>query len=179
LNNIGGKVIFFRGLMDLLSDNDAQIASVMAHEISHALLRHHSEQQGFASILNSLAFVVRGIFGIRITGDRAVLALGMMLPYSRRAEREADIVGLFLMARACYNPRRAIVTFQKMGQNKKVRNSYFSTHPADEERIELFRKNMTTAEEERRRFCGERNNAAYGEQVSIWYEGLSGKVKTK
>jgi Zn-dependent protease with chaperone function len=169
----GGKVIFFKGLMDLLGNDDAQIASVMSHEIAHALLRHHMESRGFYSVLGSVAFVVRNILGIRIGGDRVLLNMGVLLPFSRKHEREADLVGLFLMARACYNPNRAPVTFQKMSQKKGSVNSYFSTHPSDKERIELLKKNIPAAEQERMYFCA----SGVKEHIDVWHQGLYGKFK--
>jgi Zn-dependent protease with chaperone function len=166
----GGKVIFFKGIMDLLGSDDAQIAAVMGHEISHALMRHHMEARGFNSIIAGFAFIIRSVFGIRFGGDALLLNLGVLLPFSRKHETEADLVGLMIMARANYNPERAIVAFQKMSQKKGSINSYFSTHPSDTDRIALLRKNIPTAKEEKSMY----GTSGY---IDVWHQGLHGKFK--
>jgi predicted Zn-dependent protease len=135
----GGKIAFYTGLLDRLKPSDDEIAAVMGHEIAHALREHGRERasqamaQGIAlSILGAVAGVSRG--GMDLT--QLVLNVTLNLPNSREHETEADRIGVELAARAGYDPRAAIVVWEKMsklggGKSPEI----LSTHPAPTTRI--------------------------------------------
>ncbi len=135
----GGKIAFYTGLLEKLKPSDDEIAAVMGHEIAHALREHGRERasqamaQGIAlSILGAVAGVSRG--GMDLT--QAVLNVTLNLPNSREHETEADRIGVELAARAGYDPRAAIVVWEKMsklggGKSPEI----LSTHPAPTTRI--------------------------------------------
>ena len=139
----GGKVVVYTGILPLIK-NDAQLATVMSHEIAHAVARHGSErmsqqlvQQGFGVAL-SIALAEKP----QQTQQLAMMAfgigstVGIMLPFSRKHEYEADELGLCFMAMAGYNPAESIDFWRTMAQNANSSTPEFiSTHPMDEKRI--------------------------------------------
>ena len=135
----GGKIAVYSGLIDSLHLTDAEIAAVMGHEIAHALREHTREamseavaQQVGVSVLASLAGLGQGATDL-VAGATHV-AVG--LPFSRQKEREADDIGLELMARAGYDPHSALSVWRKMMANGGGRPTEFlSTHPDPANRI--------------------------------------------
>lgn len=135
----GGKVAVYTGLMDYM-DNEAELAFVVGHEIGHAVARHGGERmsrtivQSVGAVLVSMLFENETIDAIYGTGTE----IGIMLPYSRGNESEADAIGLILMARAGYDPS-ASYTFWKRFTNNAEGSSkleaILSTHPCDSDRI--------------------------------------------
>lgn len=144
-----GKVGFFRGLMALAADDD-ELGSVMSHEAAHILARHPSErvsQQLAVQAGVSLASVLLG----GENGENADLvagalglgaSLGVLLPYSREHELEADRIGVALMRRVGLDPAGALRFWEKMiahpsrqGQPPEA----LATHPADDRRLEALR----------------------------------------
>lgn len=154
----GGKVGVYTGMMELV-DSDDELAVVIGHEVAHVTSRHGSERmsQQLGVALGALAV------GVAVEDDRelwlaaygAGASLGVLLPYSRLHESEADQVGLTFMARAGYDPRAAIPFWQKMNEQGGSRPPEFlSTHPAPENRIERLRELMPKALEEYRKATG-------------------------
>lgn len=145
----GGKVFFYTGILNVM-DNDAQLASVMAHEIGHALARHGAERMTL-SMLSDLAG--QGIASAAGWNSKEFkLAYGMasnvgvLLPYSRRHESEADSIGLYLMAQAGYDPRESIRFWEKMEKLKSSSTPEFlSTHPSSHARIENLKAILPSA----------------------------------
>lgn len=130
----GGKVIVFSGLLDLLKRED-EVAFVLAHEISHELARHTAENLTTATLGAIVDMFCYWAFGFHITYG---LVLGMQLPYSRRAEMEADSVGLRIMAESCFDPRVAPGVHQKFSQLAKGSDAVptiLSTHPSSKQRV--------------------------------------------
>ncbi len=136
----GGKIAVYSGLIDSLHLTDAEIAAVMGHEIAHALREHTREamseavaQQVGVSVLASLAGLGQGATDL-LAGATHV-AVG--LPFSRQKEREADDIGLELMARAGYDPHSAVSVWRKMMSNGGGNPpEILSTHPAPASRIQ-------------------------------------------
>ncbi len=144
----GGKIVYYDGLLKVTT-TDAEIAAVMGHEISHALANHGAERMSMAygqqlgAILTLLATRKASpedqkkwmaIYGY---GSQ----LGVMLPYSRTHEAEADKMGQILMAIAGYNPDTAAevwVKMSKMGGQQPP--EFLSTHPSNEHRMQNLRK---------------------------------------
>ena len=148
----GGKVAVYTGLMDYM-DNEAELAFVVGHEIGHAVARHGGERmsrtivQSVGAVLVSMLFENETINAIYGTGTE----LGIMLPYSRSNESEADAIGLILMARAGYDPS-ASYTFWKRFTNNAEGSSkleeILSTHPCDSDRIAAMREGEAEARAE-------------------------------
>jgi predicted Zn-dependent protease len=141
----GGKIAVYTGIIEKLSITDDELAAVLGHEISHALREHSRErasQQVAAGVGASLAGVLADIF-VPGTGQLGAAAagvggqVGVLLPYSRLHETEADRMGVELAARAGYDPRAAIALWQKMAKlsGGGAPPALLSTHPSNEARI--------------------------------------------
>ncbi len=142
----GGKIGFYTGILDLM-ENDDQIAAVMGHEVAHVNYNHSGErysQQVGSSVALSAAQAAIGS-GSQ-TSQLALGALGLgaqvgvLLPFSRKHELEADKFGLRYMHRAGYKPDEAVRFWRKMASQKSAQGSgappeFLSTHPADQTRI--------------------------------------------
>ena len=141
----GGKIAVYTGIIEKVQITDDELAAVMGHEMSHALREHSRErasQQMAAGVGASLAGIVADIFlpgsGQIATAGAGLGAQGLyLLPYSRVHETEADRMGVELAARAGYDPRAAIVLWQKMAKlsGGSAPPQLLSTHPSNEARI--------------------------------------------
>jgi len=133
----GGKIGIYSGLIEKLKITDDELAAVMGHEIAHALREHVREQvsaQQAARLPGMVLAIVTGNQGLADLGDM-VSDVTLTLPKSREAEREADVIGVELAARAGYDPRAAISLWQKMNRLGGGRPPEFlSTHPNPESR---------------------------------------------
>ncbi len=158
----GGKVAVYSGIMDLMN-NEAELAFVVAHEIGHAIARHCGERmswgylQSLGGLLVAIGFQNDTINGVYGTGTE----LGVMLPFSRSNETEADLIGLLLMAKAGYNPRASVQFWTRFSGSSQagVLGNLMSTHPCDSDRIAEMNRNMSRADEEYRK-CA--NPKGYG-----------------
>lgn len=138
----GGKVGFFRGLIDQAASDD-EIAAVMGHEIGHVEARHAAErmsQQAALELGVSLAAAALseeyGRHAESIAGALGAGALyGVILPYSRMQELEADRLGVSLMTRAGYDPAGALSFWRRMSGDGAGALEWMSTHPADARRL--------------------------------------------
>ena len=143
----GGKVGVHTGLFRV-AENDAQLATVLAHEVAHAVARHGAERmsQGLlAQGLGALA-VGTGVNPQVVDLGAQAATLGVILPYSRTQESEADHIGLLYMAEAGYDPRAAIDLWRNFNALGGARPPEFlSTHPAPGSRIERLQELMPEA----------------------------------
>lgn len=142
----GGKIMVYSGIIEKLKLTDDELAAVMGHEIAHALREHSREQMSEAYAqqigLLGLAAVV-GVTskdsnkaGTTLALGSTIAAVALTLPHSRRAEHEADQIGLELAARAGYNPGAALSLWQKMSKDGGAKPPEFlSTHPSDTSRM--------------------------------------------
>jgi predicted Zn-dependent protease len=135
----GGHVYIHTGLINAAS-NASELAGVMAHEISHVLARHSTEQISRQYGLSVLASVVLGQDpGMLQQLAAQLVAQGALARFSRDAEEEADALGLQAMNEAGYNPRGMVTMFQKLLANRRSApgavERFFSTHPLTEDRI--------------------------------------------
>lgn len=160
----GGKVVVFTGLLPVTQNEDA-LAAVMGHEIAHAVARHGNERmtQGYAVQFGGLALDValrskpaetRNLF---LTAYGAGSQLGLLLPYSRKHETEADEIGLYLMAMAGYKPSEAPALWgrmEKAGGGGGV-PAFMSTHPAPAKRAEALKLLIPKAEAYARKYGGQ------------------------
>jgi predicted Zn-dependent protease len=132
----GGKMAVYTGLLDRLQPSDDELAQVIGHEISHALLQHGRERMSRAVALNVALQAGSIAAGVDLTGLESVAVVALELPNSRQGELEADRVGLELAARAGYDPNAAVTLWQKMSRLGGARPpQWLSTHPSDETRI--------------------------------------------
>lgn len=151
----GGKVGVYTGIMKI-TRTEAELAAVMGHEVAHATARHGAEKMSFGLLLQMGA---QAIAAAMEGGDSEVIArvlavygigtaLAASLPFSRKMEFEADRIGLIYMAQAGYDPRKAIVFWQRMRQSGGPRVAEFlSTHPDHKNRIKNLREWMPEAME--------------------------------
>ncbi|MCF7791974.1 MAG: M48 family metallopeptidase [Victivallales bacterium] len=150
----GGKIAVYSGLFKVL-DNEGELAAIVGHEIAHALARHAGERmsQKYAAQVASLTLNEilvqqdipvpvpwKSIFGIATN-------YGIILPYSRTHEYEADHIGMILMAKGGYNPHAAVSFWEKYSElsDYDFIAEFFSTHPMGEKRLKEIRKNLPIA----------------------------------
>ncbi len=146
----GGRIAFFSGILTTLHLTDDEVAAVMGHEIAHALREHGREQMVKSSATSVGArlggALIASIFGVDPNVTDTVARYGARfasLKFSRDDEREADLIGLDLAARAGYDPRAGITLWQKMAAlNKGAPPAWLSTHPGGAERIEQMNAHM-------------------------------------
>jgi predicted Zn-dependent protease len=158
----GGKVGVYMGLLQV-AESDAELATVMGHEIGHVIARHGAERMSEAMVMSGVGALgaaaveaktqdaqTRQLFELAYGG---LTTVGRVLPHSRNNESEADRMGATYAARAGYDPRAAITFWQKMMAQKQASekaagsdkiSAIFSTHPADQKRIADLQTLMPT-----------------------------------
>lgn len=137
----GGKVAVYTGLLPVAQDT-AGLAAVLAHEIAHAIARHGAERMSQAMGAQAVGAALSvGLGGTNPQTANAIMQLyglgaqvGVLLPWSRTQESEADHIGLILMAKAGYNPEAALALWQRMEKLEGTGKSaappeFLSTHP--------------------------------------------------
>ncbi|KAJ0987250.1 hypothetical protein J5N97_005606 [Dioscorea zingiberensis] len=134
----GGKIVVFTGLLDHFR-SDAEIATVLGHEVAHAIARHSAEMITKSLWLTIVKLIILQFFFMPDLIN-AMSKLLLELPFSRRMEIEADYIGLLLMASAGYDPRVAPRVYEKLGQisRESSLNDYLSTHPSSKKRAKLL-----------------------------------------
>lgn len=146
----GGRIAFFNGILTKLKLTDDEAAAIMGHEIAHAL-REHGREQMVKSAGTSIGMrlggaLLSGVLGIdpRMTDTVAQYGSQLVsLKFSRDDEREADLIGLDLAARAGYDPRAGIALWQKMGAlSRSAPPAFLSTHPGGPDRIRQMNDHM-------------------------------------
>eukprot|EP00252_Welwitschia_mirabilis_P013314 TRINITY_DN29336_c0_g1_i1.p1 TRINITY_DN29336_c0_g1~~TRINITY_DN29336_c0_g1_i1.p1 ORF type:complete len:466 (-),score=66.65 TRINITY_DN29336_c0_g1_i1:120-1517(-) len=136
----GGKIMVFTGLLEKFP-SDAEIATVISHEVGHAVARHAAE-----GMTSTLWFTIIQLLILQVIYMpdviNAMSTLILRLPFSRRMEVEADYIGLLLMASAGYNPLVAPSVYEKLGKlsGDSVLKNYLSTHPSGKKRAELLKQ---------------------------------------
>ncbi len=146
----GGRIAFFTGILTKLKLTDDEVAAIMGHEISHALREHGREQMVKSTATNVGARVGGALIASWLGIDPGITdtvaqygAQFASLKFSRDDEREADLIGLDLAARAGFDPRAGVVLWQKMGAlNKRAPLAWISTHPGGQERIAQMQAHM-------------------------------------
>lgn len=145
----GGKVAVYTGILPFTANEDG-LATVMGHEIAHAIARHSMEQmskqivlQGGAQIIGVATAEKSAIFRSAVNNFYGIGGQLAMLSYSRSNESEADQLGLMFMAMAGYNPQHAVAFWERMASAKSKANStpeFLSTHPSDARRVADIQK---------------------------------------
>ncbi|RLS54135.1 MAG: hypothetical protein DWH91_12695 [Planctomycetota bacterium] len=138
----GGKVAIYEGILPIC-ENEAGLAVVMSHEIAHAIQRHGGERMSSETVVEGGGWILDRFFQNRESERVALIKTayglgskyGVMLPFSRSQESEADSIGLNLMARAGYDPSEAPRFWSRFGQNSGSKlPELLSTHPSDQHR---------------------------------------------
>lgn len=154
----GGKIAVYTGILPI-AESDEGLATVMGHEIAHVLANHGNERmsQGLLAEIGAVSLsaatansaeMTRALF---MQSYGAAAQFGLLLPYSRLHESEADRIGLTLMARAGYDPRVAADFWRRMnGEGGARPPEFLSTHPAPETRIRDIERFLPEALEEYR-----------------------------
>jgi len=157
----GGKIVVYSGILPI-TKNDAGLATVLGHEVSHALA-NHGQQRMSAEMLSQLGAVGVGaaVGGksaatqqIAMTAYGAATQYGGILPFSRNHELEADRIGLLLMAIAGYNPDEAVSFWERMSaqSNGQAPAEFASTHPSDANRIAQIKELIPSVKAEAAKF---------------------------
>lgn len=148
----GKKIGVYSGLLAVANSQD-MLAAVVGHEIGHVIAKHSNErlstqfatQQGMAIIQQLGGEMTEGkklLYGALGLGAQ----YGIVLPYGRKQESEADIVGLELMANAGFDPRQSVALWQRMSQaNPNQPPQWLSTHPSNDARINDLQAHMASA----------------------------------
>lgn len=152
----GGKIVVYTGILQA-AGNDAQLATVMAHEVAHAIAEHGAERMLQQQISSAAVQSAAGALASNPEQFQQVAALlgagaqvGLTLPWGRGQESEADHIGLIYMARAGYDPHEAVTFWQNMDKlsGGQAPPEYLSTHPSGETRIRQIQEWMPEALEE-------------------------------
>jgi len=149
----GGKVVVYTGLFSYIH-NDGDLATVLGHEIGHALARHAGEQLSHTYIESAGGYILSAVLSIvgAPPGVGSIYGVatrfGIDLPYSRTQEYEADHIGIIVMAKAGYDPKTAIIFWKEFSkeQNYGPVKEFFATHPMGEKRLEELKKLLPEAE---------------------------------
>lgn len=158
----GGKVAIYSGIIPVAKNIDG-LAVIMGHEIAHAIARHGAERMSHQRLVQYGSLATGMAVGdMDPNTQRAVMAvlgagaqMGVLLPFSRSHESEADYMGLIFVARACFDPREAPLLWQRMGEASggQSQAEFMSTHPSHATRIRQFEEWMPEALETRARYC--------------------------
>jgi predicted Zn-dependent protease len=161
----GGKVSVYSGILEIAQDEEG-LAVVMAHEIAHAIAQHGAERMlqeqltrvGLLAVSATLGGLDPATRGTVLALFGAGAQLGVLLPFSRDMESEADRIGLTYMARAGYNPEAAIGFWERMAAAREGPEppGYASTHPSNASRIAGIHQWLPEAMEEYRKTLGAR-----------------------
>ncbi len=151
----GGKVVVYEGMMNLIGDDNAQLATVMGHEVAHVIASHGNERMSqqlltqyggmaLGALTSQQSDQLRGLFD---TAYGLGTQVGVLLPFSRTQELEADKLGLIFMAKAGYDPRKAVGFWEKMQSQGEGGSppQFLSTHPTHSNRIESIEKYLPEA----------------------------------
>ena len=152
----GGKIAVYTGIFPV-ARTEAGLAAVMGHEVVHALARHGAERMSQGQLTNAALQVAEAAAGVAggggMVSQAAMAALGagaqvgVLLPFSRKHESEADYIGILLAADAGYDPRESVSLWERMGQMSKGGGpaEFLSTPPRHETRIDQLKQWMPEA----------------------------------
>lgn len=152
----GGKIVVYEGILPI-TQNETGLAVVLGHEVAHAVAKHANERMSQQMVSQyggqALGMVLGGTSSAVQTVASSVYGLGaqygIMLPYSRKQELEADQLGLIFMAMAGYDPSQAESFWVRMSQKSggSATQEFTSTHPSDETRIKKIREYLPQAQQ--------------------------------
>ncbi len=146
----GGKIVVYEGIMNIVTSDD-ELAVVLGHEVAHAVAKHSNERLSQQKALQYGGAILGAITQNSSQATQSLASTvfglganyGVMLPFSRKHETEADNIGLVLMTMAGYNPDCALTFWQKMSANgSNAKAEFLSTHPSDATRIANIQKQL-------------------------------------
>ena len=149
----GNKIGIHTGML-ALADNQDQLAAVIGHEVGHVLAKHSNERASQEMAVNSGLALIQAVGAPQSALGQTAFGLlgvgaeyGILMPYSREQETEADIIGVDLMAKAGFDPKQSIALWQKMEQASQGQQpiEFMSTHPAHATRIQSLEQHMPQA----------------------------------
>ncbi len=160
----GGKVGVYTGILPI-TQNDAGLATVLGHEVGHAVAHHGASRMSHAMVAQGLGEAAGAAIGSSSYAQYQNLFMGLYgvgskvgleLPYDRAQESEADHIGIIYMARAGYDPREAVAFWQRFaaynkqqgGSQDSFLGKFLRTHPVDSQRIEALQALLPEAEAE-------------------------------
>ncbi|TYB79850.1 M48 family metallopeptidase [Bizionia myxarmorum] len=154
-----GKIAFYTGILPI-AENETAIAAIMGHEVAHALANHGQQRMSAAYIQQGVALAGNVLIEDNQTRDifnqsyGIGTEVGVMLPFSRSHETQADEIGLILMAVAGYNPEEAANLWKRMDANSGGQGppEFLSTHPANASRIQNLTNLVPKANAEAKKF---------------------------
>ena len=145
----GYKIGVYTGLLNYAKNQD-QLAAVMGHEIAHVIAKHGNERVS-NQMATQAGMDIAAVFlgGGQGEGNDLILAglglgtqYGIILPFSRSHESEADLIGLELIAKAGFNPEESVSLWQNMSQAGEAPPEFMSTHPSNKTRIKQLKKRI-------------------------------------
>ena len=148
----GGKIVVYEGILPY-TQTESGLAVVLGHEVAHAVAKHANEQMSQQIVTQygaaAVGQVLSGSSSTLQTIGNTVFGLGaqygVLLPYSRKHEHEADDLGLIFMAIAGYDPTQALSFWQRMSEQGTAVPEFMSTHPSDASRIADIQKKLPEA----------------------------------
>ncbi len=150
----GGKVVVFEGILPI-TKNEVGLAVVLGHEIAHAVAKHANERLSQQMLVQYGASLTDALLANKPAATRSTIDMlyglgsqyGVMLPYSRKQEYEADHLGLIFLAMAGYDPNEAVTFWQRMETASAGKSvpEFLSTHPSDVNRIEKIKEYLPEA----------------------------------
>jgi predicted Zn-dependent protease len=149
----GNKIGIYTGMLTLV-DNQDQLAAVIGHEVGHVLAKHSNERASQEMAVNSGLALIQAVGAPQSALGQTAFGLlgvgaeyGILMPYSREQESEADIIGVDLMAKAGFDPQQSVTLWQKMEQASQDQQpvEFMSTHPAHATRIQNLEQHMPQA----------------------------------
>jgi len=150
----GGKIGVYTGILEV-TENQNQLAAIMGHEVGHVLERHSNERLSANKISNvglAVASIALGASdienkGLWVAGLGIGVQYGVIMPYSRSHESEADIIGQDLMARSGFEPQASVQLWKNMAKlSKSAPPEFMSTHPSNETRIKQLNNHLTVSQ---------------------------------
>jgi predicted Zn-dependent protease len=149
----GGKIVVFEGILPI-TKNEFGLAVVMGHEVAHAVAKHSSERLTQQMLLQYGSTITSAVVSSKSDLTKSAVntlygigaQYGVMLPYSRKHEYEADRMGLIFLAMAGYNPTEAVAFWERMAANgANAPMEFMSTHPSDANRIAKLKELLPEA----------------------------------
>ena len=150
----GGKIVVYTGILPY-TQNETGLAVVLGHEVAHAVAKHSNERMSQQVAAEYGAVALDAVLGKASSTAKQLgqtvyglgAQYGVMLPFNRKQELEADQLGLVFMGLAGYDPNQAIPFWERMSQQGGATPEFMSTHPSDSHRIEQIRKELPAAME--------------------------------
>jgi predicted Zn-dependent protease len=173
----GGKIVVYTGILPY-TQNETGLAVVLGHEVGHAIAKHANERMSQQMAVQYGGAAVGALLGKSSSAVQTIgstvyglgTQVGVMLPFNRKQELEADHLGLILMAIAGYDPNAAIPFWERMSQQGSGGNlELLSTHPSDSNRISEIQKELPEAMEYYNAIWGKGATPANNNTNSGWH----------